>query len=78
MRRKEFIRTATGLAAPIAEGCLAFKSFPLNQPVKVAFELPVREMTLHFRKGKIRARLKGDQVIAMENFGADWTYFPPL
>ena len=68
----------SGLSASILRGCLVFKSFPVNHPVKIAFELPVREITLHFRTGRIRARIKGDQVIAMENFGADWTYFPSL
>jgi hypothetical protein len=67
----------SGLQASVSDGNLVFKSFPVNRPVKIAFDLPAREMTLHFRKGEIKARIKGDQVIAMENFGADWTYFRP-
>ena len=30
------------------------------------------------RKRTIRTRLHGDQVLAMENFGADFTFFTPL
>jgi hypothetical protein len=26
----------------------------------------------------IRVRLRGDQAVAMDNFGADWTFFDPL
>jgi hypothetical protein len=68
----------SGLLASVTDGYLVFKSFPENRPVRIKIDLPIRDMALHFRTGSIRARIKGDQIIAMENSGADWTYFPPL
>ena len=42
--------------------------------------LPRREeeIALTHRTRTIRARLRGDRVVAMENFGADLTFFDPL
>jgi hypothetical protein len=51
---------------------------PVHTPIEVQFDLPTNELTLQHRTRKIRARLRGDQVIAMENFGADLTFFPEL
>jgi hypothetical protein len=40
--------------------------------------IPVEELALAHRTRTIRARLRGDTVVAMENFGADLTFFDPL
>ena len=42
------------------------------------FAVPVRDSVLHHRTRDIRVRLRGDRVEAMDNFGADLTYFDPL
>jgi hypothetical protein len=41
-------------------------------------DLPLRAITLKHRTREIRAFLRGDEAIAMENFGAELTYFDPL
>ena len=48
-----------------------------GQPITIHFELPVQEMVLHHRLRDIRVRLRGDEVVAMDNFGQDMTYFDP-
>ena len=50
---------------------------PVGKPIDIAFDLPEREIVLHHRLRDIRVRLRGDQVTAMDNVGADLTYFPP-
>ena len=42
------------------------------------FPLPQHEINLDHRERSIRTRFRGDQVIAMENVGADLTFFEPL
>ncbi len=51
---------------------------PLNRPLTFEFPLPDRQITLAHRTRQIRVKLRGDQVTAMENFGADLTFFDPL
>ncbi|MDE2888167.1 MAG: hypothetical protein OXR72_08110 [Gemmatimonadota bacterium] len=50
---------------------------PLNRPITFEFPLVEREIVLHHRSRQIRVRLRGDEVSAMENFGADLTFFDP-
>ena len=52
----------------------------INRPVYLEFPLSEQEISLDHRHTgtKIRARLRGDEVVAMENFGADLTFFDPL
>ncbi len=51
---------------------------PLNRPLVFEIPLPIEEITLAHRTRDIRARLQGDEVIAMDNFGADLTFFDPF
>ena len=51
---------------------------PVGIPVKMRFGVPVRDSVLRHRTRDIRVRLRGDRVEAMDNFGADLTYFDPL
>ncbi len=39
--------------------------------------LPLRDTTLNHRTRDIRTRMRGDEVVAMDNFGADLTFFDP-
>lgn len=51
---------------------------PINRWVTVAFPLATQTLTLHHRTRDIRVQLHGDAVAAMDNFGADLTFFDPL
>jgi DUF1680 family protein len=51
---------------------------PVGQPVTVRYDLPLRTIELEHRTRRIRTRLRGDQVVAMNNFGADLTFFESL
>ena len=68
-----------GAAPPrIDSGFLFFAQPPLNTPIEVRFALAEEELVLQHRTRSIRARLRGDEVVAMDNFGADLTFFPPF
>ena len=41
-------------------------------------DAPEHEIELRHRTRTIRARLRGHEVVAMEDVGADLTFFPPL
>ena len=61
-------------------GYLLVPDPPVNRPISLEFPLKEREITLnHQHTGrKIKTRLRGDEVVAMENFGADLTFFDSL
>ena len=56
-------------------GYLLIPEPPVNQWVAISFPLVERELTLKHRARDIRVRLRGDSVSAMDNFGADLTFF---
>ncbi|MDE2999019.1 MAG: hypothetical protein OXU79_08075 [Gemmatimonadota bacterium] len=60
-----------------ANGYLYIARPALNRPITFDFPLVEREIVLHHRTRKIRVRLRGDEVAAMDNFGADLTFFDP-
>jgi len=51
---------------------------PTNRWLTFRFPLVVQEISLRHRTRTIRTRMRGDAVDAMENFGADLTFFDPL
>ena len=51
---------------------------PVNQMLLLEFPLPLQEIVLVHRVRRIRTLMRGDQVEAMANFGADLTFFEPL
>ena len=66
-----------GVARPrIDSGFLFFAQPPLHTPIEIRFALAEEELVLQHRTRSIRARLRGDEVVAMDNFGADLTFFP--
>ncbi|NKB66904.1 MAG: hypothetical protein GKR89_07585 [Candidatus Latescibacteria bacterium] len=68
-----------GAARPrLDNGFLFFAQPPLNTPIEIDFPLATEELVLRHRLRSIRARLRGDEVVAMDNFGADLTFFPPV
>ncbi|MEP7355726.1 MAG: hypothetical protein ABI847_00640, partial [Anaerolineales bacterium] len=70
----------SGTAAPvqIVNGYLFIENLPLNVPLTISFPLPERELVLRHRTRAIRVRMRGDQAVAMDNFGADLTFFDPI
>lgn len=56
-------------------GYLLFAEPPVNRFISLEFPLSSQEMTLKHRTREIRVRLRGDEVVAMDNFGADLTFF---
>lgn len=57
---------------------LFFADPPVGQPLTLRHELPVRDLVLRHRTRNIRVWLRGDAVMAMDNFGADLTFFDAL
>ena len=49
----------------------------VDQPITIGFERPLQELVLKHRRRAIRVRMRGDEVLAMDNFGADLTFFNP-
>ena len=70
----------SGLEAPaqVSKGYLFFENPPVGAPLTIALPLPESELVLQQRTHHIRVRLRGDQAVAMDNFGADWTFFDPI
>jgi hypothetical protein len=60
------------------DGYLFVAEPPTDQAIEITMDLPLRAITLKHRTREIRAFLRGDEAIAMENFGAELTYFDPL
>ena len=58
-------------------GYLFVPEQPVGQALSVTFDLPTRQIVLDHRSRDIRVRLRGDEVVAMDNFGVDLTYFEP-
>ena len=62
----------------VENGYLVFAEASADDRIELEFELPERDVVLRHRTREIPVRLRGDEVVAMGNFGADLTYFPPL
>jgi hypothetical protein len=60
-------------------GYLLVPEPPVGEQLRFALPLPASELVLAHRTREIRARLRGDAVVAMDHPpGADLTFFPPL
>ena len=59
-------------------GYLFFPNPPVNRAITLGFPLPEQDITLKHRTREISVRLRGDEVAAMESFGADLTFFDSL
>ena len=51
---------------------------PVGRTIELKFDLPGQEIVLKHRSRDIRVRLRGDEVVAMDNFGTDLTFFDAL
>ena len=75
-----------GSAGPhrMSNGYALIAQPPVNRPITFDFPLPSTDLTLTHPPtdekldGGIRVKLRGDEVVAMDNFGADLTFFAPL
>ena len=64
---------------PCFVGEYAFFAAPTpGRPLTFIFRLPTQETILKHQTRHIRVRWHGDEVAAMDNFGADLTYFDPF
>ncbi len=75
----------TDIRDAIRLGCrtnsyLFFARPPVGKPVRVRFPWCQTELTLSERVHghSIRVKLRGDAVQAMDNFGAEFTFFEPI
>ena len=68
-----------GAASPRLEGAYAFFAAPpVGRPISLRYPLGEEKLVLKHRTRDIQVRLLGDAVTAMENFGADLTFFDPI
>lgn len=59
-------------------GYLCIARPPLNRWIEIDFSLAEQEITLKHRTREIGVRLRGDEVVAMQSFGADLTFFESI
>ena len=64
-------------SSQINNGYLKIDRPRVNDWIKIKFNLPQRELVLEHACRNIHVRLSGDAVVAMENFGAELTFFNP-
>lgn len=62
----------------MVNGYLCLVQPPRNRWIEIDFPLPEQQMTLKHRTRDIAVRLRGDEVVAIQNFGADLTFFNPV
>jgi len=62
----------------ILESYLLISEPRVGEAIKVSYPLAESDLVLHHRTLNIRARLLGDTVVSMDNFGAELTFFPPI
>ena len=51
---------------------------PVNRKITIEFTLSSQEITLNNPDGPIRVRLRGDEVVGMDDLDADLTFFDPI
>ena len=76
--REELTLSGTSETPRFTNGYVLIPRPPLNRWIGIGFPLVEQEITLKHRTREIRVRLRGDEVTAMDNFGADWTFFDPI
>ena len=62
----------------LKDGFLVMDDPEVGEWIEFECELPVREELLTWQGTETRARFRGDEVIAMENFGTDLTFFESM
>ena len=59
-------------------GYCMFPSVIEGKPITISTPLRVQTLNLKHKTRNIEVKLKGDEVLAMQNFGADLTFFEPI
>jgi hypothetical protein len=62
----------------VINGYILIAEPTLGEPVQVSYPVRESELVLNHRTREVRARLRGDTVVSMENFGAELTFYPPI
>jgi hypothetical protein len=73
--RRHVMGDGTAAIPRFSGSYLLLNQQPAGQPVTVHYDLPLQTIVLKHRTRNIRTRLRGDQVVAMDSFGADLTFF---
>ena len=63
---------------PLGNGYLFFAQPSSSHTITIEFPLTIQEIVLKHRTRDIRVRLRGDEVVGMDNFGAGLTFFDPI
>jgi hypothetical protein len=74
----EVRNAGTDAGSHLQDGYLVVDSPPVGEWIGFAFELPIVEQELSWRHVRIRARFRGDEAVAMDNFGTELTFFEPF
>lgn len=69
---------AVGTQPRYTNDYLFFATPTVSKSISFKFDLPTQELVLKHRDRNIRVRMRGDEVAAMDNFGADLTFFDPF
>jgi hypothetical protein len=72
------VNGVAALLPRLGNGYLLVMEPPSGAPFTVSFPLARQEIVLRYRNRSVRARLAGDAVTQMEDFGQDLTFFDPL
>ena len=76
--RSDAIKVSGAAQPRHLNGGLFFASPPVGRTIRIAHPLVEQELTLANPAGEIRVRLRGDTVTAMDDFGAEATFFDPI
>jgi hypothetical protein len=72
------VGSAPSADAAIDNGYVILETLDVDRWIEFDCRLPIRDEVLTWKGNETRARFRGDEVIAMENFGTDLTFFEPL
>ncbi len=72
------VKVAGAVALPRLVNGYLFVAEPPRSEFTIGFPLAQQELVLRYKTRRVRARLRGDQVQQMENFGQDLTFFDPF
>lgn len=72
------IRSDGTMLAPMEAPYVCMPTPVVGQTIHLHFPLPAQEFVLDHRTHPIRVRVRGDQVVAIDTFGTDLTFFDPI
>ena len=72
------IEVAGGRALPQLVNGYLYIEKPLTRTITVRFPLTTRTLERTYRGKAVRVRLVGDEVLQMDNFGCEATFFDPI